>query len=42
MTGLVRALAPLTASFSRLSKPFIRAEVPTFFRITFYFRTKAK
>ena len=37
-TGPVWALSPLAASFSRLSKPFIRAEVPTFFRIAFYFR----
>jgi hypothetical protein len=29
------------ASFSRHSQPFIRAEVPTFIRITFYCRVKA-
>ena len=37
-TGL--GLETLAASFSRFSKPFIRAEVPTFFRITLYFRRK--
>jgi hypothetical protein len=30
----------LAARFSHLSKAFIRAEVPPFFRMTFYFRIK--